>query len=153
SIQDVLLPVFSVLAVSDHIQRQVHSVCRVHNIHIRTGLIFFLMHHSDLALVVYPLLQVPPYSFVIVATLANTCLIPVGAGNAISSSIASPSPCTFTTVPAPHFLCAALSPGPHVSLSAPVVVCIFCAFRFNGDGDGDGDGFALGRESEPNIFA
>src|SRR5690625_4228544 len=108
----MLLLILSVFTVSDHIPRQVLSVCRVHNIHIHIGLIFLLMHQSDLALVVYPLLQGPPYSFVIGANLANTRLIPVGAGNAISSSIASPSPRTFTTVPTPHFLCAALSPGP-----------------------------------------
>src|SRR5690625_7827444 len=99
----MLLLILSVFTVSDHITRQVHSVCRVHNIHIHIGLIFLLMHQSDLALVVYPLLQVPPYSFVIGANLANTRLIPVGAGNAISSSISSTSPCTFTTVPPSHF--------------------------------------------------
>src|SRR5690625_2446896 len=58
----------------------------------------------------------PPYSsFVIGASCASTRLMPVGAGKAISSSIVSPSPCTFTTVPVPHFLCFALSPGAHVS--------------------------------------
>src|SRR5690625_7462200 len=105
------------------------------------------MHQSDLALVVYPLLQGPPYSFVIGANLANTRLIPVGVGNAISSSIASPSPCTFTTVPTPHFLFAALSPGPPVLLSAAVFVCIFSTSLFSGFGAV----FAFACANHPNL--
>src|SRR5699024_12780266 len=56
------------------------------------------------------------------ANLASNRLIPVGAGKAISNSISSPSPFTFTTVPTPPFLCTALSPAFHAAFSAPVAI-------------------------------
>src|SRR5699024_6501963 len=62
------------------------------------------------------------------ANLASNRLIPVGAGKAISNSISSPSPFTFTTVPTPHFLCTALSPAFHPAFSAPVVIFLAAAF-------------------------
>src|SRR5690625_4207717 len=112
----------AVHVIFDHIQRLEHLVHPVHGIHDYNDGVADEALLSDPVLPVYPFIQ-HLYFFVIGANLANKRLIPVGAGKATSSSIASPSPCTFTTVPTPHFLWSALSPGIHASLSAPDVFC------------------------------
>ena len=62
------------------------------------------------------------YCFVTGANFANKRLTPIGLGNAISNSFASPSPFTLTTVPIPHFWWEALSPTAQPICSPPVVL-------------------------------
>ena len=62
------------------------------------------------------------YCFVTGANFANKRLTPIGLGNAISNSFASPSPFTLTTVPTPHFWWEALSPTAQPICSPPVVL-------------------------------
>src|SRR5699024_12315618 len=121
-----LLPIVTVLEIFRHKPHQVHTGDPTHNIRVQNDYFVLLICPSFPSLVA-DLSTYTSYCFVMGANLASNRLMPVGAGTAMSNSISSPSPFTFTTVPTPHFLCTALSPAFHTAFSAPDVIFLSIA--------------------------